>query len=332
MKKDNILVIGACGQIGAELVPALRQAYGDFHVLATDLRKPAAEFESDGPYEQLDVLDRRAISSLITRYDITQVYLLAATLSATGEKQPRKAWDLNMESLLNILELAKDQRLAKIFWPSSIAVFGPGAPRKNCSQQTLPDPTTVYGISKVAGEHWCQYYSRKYNVDTRGLRYPGLISHKTAPGGGTTDYAVDIFHQALSTQHYTCFLEPDARLPMMYMPDAIRATLELMDAPMASLSVRTAYNLAAMSFTPAELAAAITQYIPEFRIDYAPDYRQSIADSWPGSIDDTPARRDWGWDHQFELRATVRDMLLHLAKEPGLSSGKIPELLPGVFF
>jgi nucleoside-diphosphate-sugar epimerase len=332
MRKDNILVIGACGQIGADLVPALRRIHGDQHVVAADIRPLAAERRSEGPYIQLDALNYGALSALISKHDINQVYLLAARLSATGEQHPQKAWDLNMQSLLNLLNLAREKKLAKIFWPSSIAVFGPDAPKKNCPQLAPQRPATVYGISKAAGEQWCQYYWNKYRIDTRSLRYPGLISHKSTPGGGTTDYAVDIFHRAIADQQYTCFLEPNTMLPMMYMPDAIRATLELMEAPASKISVRSSYNLAAMSFTPATLAACIERYIPAFRIRYEPDYRQTIADSWPQTIDDALARSDWGWDHEFELSATTKDMIAHLAKSPGLPLEQILEQLPGGFY
>jgi nucleoside-diphosphate-sugar epimerase len=313
MKKDSILVIGACGQIGSELVPELRRAHGAFRVIAADRLPPHNGPLKAGPYEQLDVLDRNALGALIERYDIQQVYHLAATLSATGEQNPRQAWDLNMQGLLNVLDCAREKKLARIFWPSSIAVFGPHPPNQSCPQDQPHEPTTVYGISKSAGEHWCRYYYEKYGVDTRSLRYPGLISHRTAPGGGTTDYAVDIFLRSAAEERYTCYLKPDTRLPMMYMPDAIRATLQLMQAPLSALTVRGSYNLSAMSFTPAELAAAITRYLPAFTIDYAPDARQAIADSWPGQIDDSAARRDWGWDHRYELAATTNDMLQHLA-------------------
>ena len=313
MKKDSILVIGACGQIGSELVPALRRAHGAFRVVAADRLPPDNGPLKAGPYEQLDVLDRNTLGALIERYDINQVYHLAATLSATGERNPQQAWNLNMQGLLNVLEVAREKKLTRVFWPSSIAVFGPHPPNHGCPQDEPHDPTTVYGISKSAGEHWCRYYYEKYGVDTRSIRYPGLISHRTAPGGGTTDYAVDIFLRAAAVERYTCYLKPDTRLPMMYMPDAIRATLELMQAPLSALTVRGSYNLAAMSITPAELAAAITRYLPAFTIDYAPDARQAIADSWPGVIDDSSARRDWGWDHHYELAATTKDMLQHLA-------------------
>jgi nucleoside-diphosphate-sugar epimerase len=332
MKSDNILVIGASGQIGTELVPALRRVHGDLHVVAADVRPHQKDRPSAGPYVQLDVLNYGALGSLIDRYDINQVYLLAATLSATGEQHPQKAWDLNMQSLLNILNLAKEKKLAKVFWPSSIAVFGPDAPRTDCTQHAVKSPSTVYGISKAAGEQWCQYYWDKYRVDTRSLRYPGLISHSAPPGGGTTDYAVDIFHQAVRHQRYTCFLAADTCLPMMYMVDAIRATMELMAAPAAALSIRTSYNIAAMSFTPAQVARAIARYMPGFSIDYAPDQRQSIADSWPQIIDDSIARSDWRWDHEYELPGTTRDMLSHLVRGSDHSLVELTELLSPIYF
>ena len=322
MKKDSILVIGARGQIGSELVPALRRAHGAFRVVAADRLPPDNGPLKAGPYEQLDVMDKQALGALIERYDIQQVYHLAATLSATGERNPQQAWNLNMQGLLNVLDVAREKNLARVFWPSSIAVFGPHPPNHGCPQDEPHDPTTVYGISKSAGEHWCRYYYEKYGVDTRSIRYPGLISHRTAPGGGTTDYAVDIFLRAAAAERYTCYLKSDTRLPMMYMPDAIRATLELMQAPLSALTVRGSYNLAAMSLTPAELAAAITRYLPAFTIDYAPDTRQAIADSWPGVIDDSTARRDWGWDHHYELTATTKDMLQHLAFEAQPEPGR----------
>ena len=314
MKKDSILVIGARGQIGSELLPELRRQYGAFRVIAADRLPPDNARVNHGPYESIDVLDRRALGALIDRYDINQVYHLAATLSATGERNPRQAWDLNMQSLLNVLDLAKEKKLARVFWPSSIAVFGPYPPNSACPQNAPHDPATVYGISKTAGEHWCRYYYEKWGVDTRSIRYPGLISHRTPPGGGTTDYAVDIFHHAVADQPYTCYLRPGTRLPMMYMPDAIRATLELMQAPLSSLAVRGGYNLAAVSFTPDELATAIRHHLPSFVVNFTPDHRQSIADSWPGRIDDSAARRDWKWSHEYELAAMTRDMILHLKK------------------
>jgi nucleoside-diphosphate-sugar epimerase len=312
MKKDSILVIGALGQIGSELVPELRRAHGAFRVVAADRLPPDNGPLKAGPYEQLDVLDKRALGALIERYDIQQVYHLAATLSATGERNPQQAWDLNMQGLLNVLDCAREKKLTRVFWPSSIAVFGPHPPNHGCPQDAPQNPETVYGISKTAGEHWCRYYYEKYGVDTRSLRYPGLISWRTPPGGGTTDYAVDIFHHAAAGKPYTCFLQPGTRLPMMYMPDAIRATIQLMQAPQQLLSVRDSYNLAAMSFTPAELTAAIRRHLPAFRVEYAADYRQAIADSWPGQIDDNPARHDWGWEHEYTLAVMTREMLQHL--------------------
>jgi nucleoside-diphosphate-sugar epimerase len=312
MKKDSILVIGALGQVGSELVPLLRREHGAYRVIAADRLPPHNGPLKVGPYEQLDVLDRAALGAVIERYDINQVYHLAATLSATGERNPLSAWNLNMQGLLNVLDVAREKKPIRIFWPSSIAVFGPGAPRIDCPQDAAHDPTTIYGISKSAGEQWCRYYYEKYGVDTRSLRYPGLISWRTPPGGGTTDYAVEIFHQAAMGKSYTCYLQCDTRLPMMYMPDAIRAALEIMRAPAADLSVRGAYNLSALSFTPAELAAAITRHLPNFQTEYAPDVRQSIADTWPADLDDTYARLDWGWSHEYEVAAMTRDMLLHL--------------------
>jgi nucleoside-diphosphate-sugar epimerase len=332
MKKDNILVIGASGQIGSELTASLRRQYGDYHVIAADLKARTPELETAGPYEQLDVLNRGALSALITRYDITQIYLLAAMLSATGEQHPQKAWQLNMQSLLNTLDLAKEKGIARVFWPSSIAVFGADAPRERCPQDARLHPSTVYGISKAAGESWCQYYFDKYGVDVRSLRYPGLISYQAQPGGGTTDYAVDIFHQALAHRHYTCYLHAETALPMMYMPDAIRATMELMAAPARRLSIRTAYNLSAISFTPRELAASIAQYIPDFTLICQPDSRQAIADSWPATIDDTAARVDWDWEYEYGLSGMTRDMLMHLAKHAPNNTHPLSRLDTSVFF
>jgi nucleoside-diphosphate-sugar epimerase len=290
MIKEKILVIGACGQIGVELTLALRKIYGGANVLASDLREENELLKGTGPYVSLDVMNKEMLHVLILRQNITQIYLLAAILSATGEKNPSLAWSLNMQSLLNVLDIAKEEKLHKVYWPSSIAVFGPTSPKQNCPQQTIIEPTTVYGISKYAGEFWCNYYYHRYGVDVRSIRYPGLISYKSAPGGGTTDYAVEIFHEALEEKKYECFLQEDTYLPMMYMPDAIRATIELMEADATKIGVRTSYNISAMSFSPKEIAAAIQQHIPAFTISYKPDYRQAIANSWPQSIDDSVAR------------------------------------------
>lgn len=312
MHKEKILVIGASGQIGVELTLALRKMHGAAQVVAADLREQNPLLAGTGPYVSLDVMNKEMLHVQIIRQNITQVYLLAAILSATGEKNPSLAWNLNMQGLLNVLDIAREEKLSKVFWPSSIAVFGPSSPRVNCPQQTIIEPTTIYGISKYAGEFWCNYYWQRYGVDVRSLRYPGLISYKSAPGGGTTDYAVEIYHDALSQRSYTCFLKQDTYLPMMYMPDAIRATIELMEAPADRISVRTSYNLSAMSFSPAEIAVSIQKQIPDFRMAYQPDYRQSIADSWPQSIDDSVARLDWGWKHEYDLDAMTVDMLQNL--------------------
>jgi nucleoside-diphosphate-sugar epimerase len=314
MAKEKILVIGASGQIGVELTLALRKIYGNANVIASDLREENELLKGTGPYVSLDVMKNDMLHVQVIRQGITQVYLLAAILSATGEKNPGLAWNLNMQSLLNVLNIAREEKLHKIFWPSSIAVFGPTSPKKNCPQQTIIEPTTVYGISKYAGEFWCNYFHMKYGVDVRSLRYPGLISYKSAPGGGTTDYAVEIYHQALEEKKYQCFLKEDTYLPMMYMPDAIRATTELMEAPADTVSIRTSYNISAMSFSPKEIAAEIKKYIPGFSISYKSDYRQSIADSWPQSIDDNVARKDWGWKEEFDLSAMTKDMLENLGK------------------
>ncbi len=312
MTKEKILVIGACGQIGVELTLALRKIYGNSNVIASDLREENELIRGTGPYVSIDALNKEMLHVQVIRQNITQVYLLAAILSATGEKNPNLAWHLNMQSLLNILDIAREEKLHKVYWPSSIAVFGPTSPKQNCPQYTIIEPTTVYGISKYAGEFWCNYYFQRFGVDVRSLRYPGLISYKSAPGGGTTDYAVEIFHEALEEKKYECFLKEDTYLPMMYMPDAIRATIELMEAPAESISVRTSYNLAAMSFSPREITNAIHKHIPDFKMSYKPDYRQNIADSWPQSIDDSIARRDWGWNHQYDLERMTADMLENL--------------------
>lgn len=309
MKK--ILVIGAAGQLGSELTLALRGLYGTEHVIATDLRKPSGELEN-GPAEILDVMKIDQLDALVKRYQINEIYHLAAILSAKGEQNPKFAWDLNMTSLLNVLEVARAEEIRKVYWPSSIAVFGPSTPRINTPQDTVMDPNTMYGISKLAGERWCDYYFQRYQVDVRSLRYPGLISYKTYPGGGTTDYAVDIFWKAITTGRYECFLRSDTELPMMYMDDAVRATIELMDAPAEKIKIRSSYNLGAISFTPDQIFREIKKHYPSFEITYQPDFRQVIADSWPASIDDTRARKDWGWNPQFDLKKMTETMLKNL--------------------
>lgn len=314
MIKEKILVIGASGQIGVELTLALRKIYGNANVIASDLREENELLKGTGPYVSMDVMNKEMLHVQVIRQGITQIYLLAAILSATGEKNPNLAWSLNMQSLLNVLDIAREEKLHKVYWPSSIAVFGPTSPKKDCPQQTVIEPVTVYGISKYAGEFWCNYYHQRYGVDVRSLRYPGLISYKSAPGGGTTDYAVEIFHEALEEQKYKCFLREDTYLPMMYMPDAIRATIELMEAEESKISIRTSYNVSSMSFSPKEIAAEIKKHIPDFSISYEPDYRQQIADSWPQSIDDSVARKDWGWKEEFALEAMTKDMLENLKK------------------
>ena len=312
MSKEKILVIGASGQIGVELTMALRNMYGNANVVASDLREENELLKGTGPYVSLDVMNKEMLHVQVIRQNITQVYLLAAILSATGEKNPHLAWHLNMQSLLNVLDIAKEEKLSKVYWPSSIAVFGPTSPKQNCPQQTVIEPSTVYGISKYAGEFWCNYFHNRYGVDVRSLRYPGLISYKSEPGGGTTDYAVEIFYKAVQEKTYQCFLKEDTYLPMMYMPDAIRATIELMEADAKKISVRTSYNLSGMSFSPAAIAKEITKHIPDFSISYQPDYRQQIAESWPQSIDDSVARNDWGWKEDFDLAAMTTDMLVNL--------------------
>ena len=312
MQKEKILVIGASGQIGVELTLALRKIYGNNNVVASDLREENPLLKGTGPYVSLDVMNKEMLHVQVIRQNITQIYLLAAILSATGEKNPNLAWSLNMQSLLNVLDIAREEKLHKVYWPSSIAVFGPTSPKKNCPQQTIIEPATVYGISKYAGEFWCNYYFNRYGVDVRSLRYPGLISYKSAPGGGTTDYAVEIFYEALENKTYECFLQEDTYLPMMYMPDAIKATIELMEAPADKISVRHSYNVAGISFSPKEIAAAIQKHIPDFSITYKEDYRQKIANSWPQSIDDSVARNDWNWQHDYDLEEMVKDMFENL--------------------
>ncbi|MBL7766435.1 MAG: NAD-dependent epimerase/dehydratase family protein [Chitinophagaceae bacterium] len=313
MIKDRILVIGACGQIGVELTTELRRIYGSENVLASDLREEHPLLKGTGPYVNCDVMNKEMLHVLVIRHNITQIYLLAAILSATGEKNPALAWHINMQSLLNVLEIAREEKLHKIYWPSSIAVFGPTSPRTNTPQHTIIEPTTIYGISKYAGERWCEYFHAHFGVDVRSLRYPGLISYKSAPGGGTTDYAVEIYHEALRDKEYTSFLSEDTYLPMMYMPDAIRATIELMEAPAEKISIRSSYNLSAMSFSPKEISASIQKHIPEFTIAYKEDFRQQIANGWPQSIDDSQAQKDWNWKPQYDLDAMTEDMLKNLA-------------------
>lgn len=312
MLKEKILVIGASGQIGVELTLALRKIYGNANVVASDLREENELLKGTGPYVSMDVMNKEMLHVQVIRQGFTQIYLLAAILSATGEKNPNLAWSLNMQSLLNVLDIAREEKIHKVYWPSSIAVFGPTSPKINCPQQTIIEPVTVYGISKYAGEFWCNYYHHRYGVDVRSLRYPGLISYKSAPGGGTTDYAVEIFHEALEHGKYECFLAEDSYLPMMYMPDAIRATIELMESPADKISVHTSYNLSSMSFSPKEITAAIQKHIPGFSISYKPDYRLKIANSWPQSIDDSVARNDWGWKEEYDLEGMTKDMLQNL--------------------
>lgn len=309
MKKETILLVGAGGQIGAVLTEALREVYGNNHVIASDLRDLG---EQKGPTEILDAGDGAAMDALVKKWKVNQIYHLAAILSATGEKDPMWAWDINMRSLFNVLEIARQRNLDKVYFPSSIAVFGREASHNNTPQYEVLIPETVYGISKVSGENWCNYYYRRYGLDVRSLRYPGIIGYQSMPGGGTTDYAVDIYHYAVKGEAYQCFLGPHTRLPMLYMPDAIRGTLELMEAAASRLSVRTSYNLAGMSFTPEEVANSIRREKPDFKTSYKPDFRQAIADSWPQSIDDSAARHDWGWRPEYDLDAMTKDMLLHL--------------------
>ncbi len=314
MIKDSILVIGASGQIGTELVENLRALYGTDSVLASDVKIPKGNIFDSGPFELLDAMDETRLHEIVDKYKITQIYLLAALLSATAEKNIELGWALNMRSLSHVLELARHKKIKKIYWPSSIAVFGPTTPSFNTPQHTVMEPNTVYGISKQAGERWCEYYHQKFDVDVRSLRYPGLISWKADPGGGTTDYAIHMFHQALKNKHYECFLSENTTLPMMYMPDAIRATLELMNAPSKQLKIRSSYNIAGISFNPKVLADSIKTHIPDFKISYKIDDRQEIANSWPQSIDDTVANNNWGWKSKFDLAAVSEDMIKNLKK------------------
>lgn len=311
MKNHKILVIGAGGQLGSELTQALWQRYGKANVIATDIKEPGGIL-SGGNFKVLDVLNQKGLFEFIKEQQITQIYHLAAVLSATGEKNPKFAWRLNMDGLIHVLDAAVEFKIEKVYWPSSIAVFGPNTPKHNTPQHTVMDPSTIYGISKLAGEQWCDWYYRKHGVDVRSLRYPGLIGYKTKPGGGTTDYAVDIFFKAITEKKYICFLKPDTYLPMMYMDDAVKATIDLMEAPPDKITTRSSYNISAMSFCPSDIAEEIRKEIPGFSVTYQPDFRQEIADSWPKSIDDSQARGDWGWQHQFDLRKMTREILKNL--------------------
>ena len=305
-----ILVIGAGGQVGQELVEQLRRLKGNNQVIASDIK---ILDNQDGPSVELNALDEKQLRRIVIDYNVVEVYHLAALLSANAEKQVQFAWELNMQSLFHVLNLAKEKLIKKVFWPSSIAVFGPNTQKINTPQNTVTDPTTVYGISKLAGERWCEYYAKNYGVDVRSIRYPGLIGYKSLPGGGTTDYAVDIFHQALANGEYECFLEKDTYLPMMYMDDAIRATIELMESPQEKIKIRSSYNLAGISFSPEELSAAIKEHLPDFEIKYAPDFRQKIAETWPQSINDDPAIIDWNWKLNFNLKKMTSDMISNLS-------------------
>lgn len=318
----KILITGANGQLGSELTIELRKLAGSENVITSDIREPGNIVETDGPFEILDVLDKSHYENLIRKYNITEIYHLAALLSANAEQNIETAWSLNMDGLLNTLNLARDLHVDKVFWPSSIAVFGPDAVKDHTPQESPCNPATVYGITKIAGEQWCAYFHRKFGLDVRSIRYPGLIGYKSLPGGGTTDYAVDIYHKAVNGEPFNCFLERESALPMMYMNDAVKATIDLMNAPSERLSVRTSYNVSAMSFTPEEIANSILKHLPEFSIQYEPDYRQKIADSWPNSIDDSTARRDWGWKPEFSLEKMTRDILRHL---PMSVKTQIPE-------
>ncbi len=312
---SKILIIGACGQIGSELTFALRDIYGEDNVVASDISYSNLDVVNSGLFEIVDAQDYASVKTCVEKFNIDTVYLMAALLSATGEKYPMKAWDLNMTSLFNVLNLARDKFIKKVFWPSSIAVFGPTTPVNYTPQYTIMEPTTVYGITKQAGERWCEYYNKKYNVDVRSLRYPGIISWKTLPGGGTTDYAVEIYHEAIKEGRYECFLKEDTELPMMFMDDAIKATIDIMRAKAEDVKIRSSYNLAAISFTPKTIAESIKKRIPEFKISYKPDYRQDIAESWPKHINDSYARQDWKWKHQFGLEDITEEMLFQLKKK-----------------
>jgi nucleoside-diphosphate-sugar epimerase len=312
---NKIIIIGASGQIGSELTMELRDRYGHDNVIASDIRNASDDVMRSGPFESLDIMDENHLREIIRKHNISTVYLLAALLSGTAEKNPKKAWELNTKSLLSILEMAKENLIKHIFWPSTIAVFGPTTPKKNTPQLTIMEPSTVYGISKQAGERWCEYYFKKHGVDVRSLRYPGIISYKTEAGGGTTDYAVEIFYDAIKQGKYQCFLKENTALPMMFMPDAIKATIDLMEADVSKIKIRSSYNLGAISFTPKDLASEIKKHIPGFTMTYQPDFRQQIAESWPESIDDSEARKDWGWKHAYDLALMTTIMLKEIKKK-----------------
>ena len=319
--KECILVIGSSGQIGTELVMELRRMYGDKNVVASDIRPSSKEVMQSGPYEKLDIMDQKLLIEIVKKYKVTQVYLLAALLSATSEKNIELGWALNMRSHSHVLELAKEGLIKKIFWPSSIAVFGPSTPKENTPQYTVMEPNTVYGISKLAGERWNEYYYNKFNVDVRSLRYPGLVGWRAKAGGGTTDYAVNIFHEAIQKGRYESYLNEDTSLPMMYMPDAIRATIEIMEAPSDQVKIRSSYNLAGVSFTPKQIANEVAKHLPNFEMYYNPDFRQEIADSWPSSIDDSFAKKDWGWELGYNLEKMTSDMIENLKKKCSINVG-----------
>ncbi len=310
--KLKILIIGASGQIGSELTAALRGIHGKNAVLASDIKEGSKELMDSGPFIKIDATHKDELEKCIEFHKVTDVYLMAALLSATAERHPDLAWNLNMKSLSHILELAREKKIKKIFWPSSIAVFGPTTPKKDTPQRTIMEPNTVYGITKLAGERWCEYFYYKYDVDVRSVRYPGVISYKTPPGGGTTDYAIDIFHKAVKNKSYECFLNEDVILPMMFMDDAIKATLDIMRAKKEDIKIRSSYNLAAISFSPKEIAESIQKHIPDFTISYKPDFRQQIAESWPNSIDDNEARKDWNWKHEYSLEDLTYEMIKNL--------------------
>tara|TARA_B100000965_G_C19480400_1_gene708253 strand:+ start:85 stop:1047 length:963 start_codon:yes stop_codon:yes gene_type:complete len=317
--QERILIIGSSGQIGTELVSALRKMYGNENVIASDIRPSNIEEINSGPFEELDIMNEDLLRKIVKHYRVTQIYLLAALLSATAEKNISKGWELNTRSHSNVLELAKDRLVQKVFWPSSIAVFGPTTPKQNTKQHTVMEPNTVYGITKLAGERWNEYYFNKFGVDVRSIRYPGLIGWQSNPGGGTTDYAVDIFHSAIKNSKYESFLSENTKLPMMYMPDAIRATIKLMSAPYEQVKIRSSYNLAGISFTPKQLAEEISKHIPNFEMSYTSDFRQKIADSWPCSINDEYAQNDWGWEIEYNLQKMTKDMIVNLQKKYNVS-------------